>query len=384
MDLSGGIFMVLMLGAGLIAGFLMHRSDFCMAGAFRDIFLFNSYKLIRPLVLLVALSAILFELSRLTGLLSYYPFPWFASPSGTNILGGMLFGLGMVLAGGCVVGVLYKLGAGNLLAGVAILGLFAGSALYAEIHSQWMGLSKMLVFPTSAVTLPQLLQISPTIVVLALVLLAGACVFKWYKGGHFRTDSLVDGFIPYWVTACSLAIIGFCVVIVSGGPMGVSTTYAKAMALLESWLVPQHFSELVYFTAPQSLYVIPLDGIERFGNAGPGFDVILMLQLPLILGIVFGSSISAKKLGELSLMWRLPPGQVCMAFAGGIIMALGARLTPGCNVWHLWGGLPLLTMQSLLFVVGILPGAWLGSKILNRILMLQMCRLSRDVSHENI
>jgi hypothetical protein len=44
-------------------------------------------------------------------------------------------------------------------------------------------------------------------------------------------------------------------------------------------------------------------------------------------------------------------------------------MTPGCNVWHLWGGLPLLTVQSILFVLGILPGAWLGGKILNQVLL---------------
>jgi len=43
---------------GVVAGFLMHRSDFCMAGAFRDLFLFRSYRLIRPIVLLVCLSAL--------------------------------------------------------------------------------------------------------------------------------------------------------------------------------------------------------------------------------------------------------------------------------------------------------------------------------------
>ncbi len=104
---------------GMAVGFLMHRSDFCMAGAFRDVFLFRSYRLIRPLVLLASLSALLFELCRIADLLPVYPFPWFAPPAGVNIVGGVVFGLGMVMAGGCVVGVLYKMGAGNLLALIA-------------------------------------------------------------------------------------------------------------------------------------------------------------------------------------------------------------------------------------------------------------------------
>jgi len=58
-----------------------------------------------------------------------------------------------------------------------------------------------------------------------------------------------------------------------------------------------------------------------------------------------------------------------MVFAGGVIMALGSRMTPGCNIWHLLGGLPLFTMQSLLFLVGLLPGAWLGAILLRRLVV---------------
>ncbi|MDP2106106.1 MAG: YeeE/YedE thiosulfate transporter family protein, partial [Desulfobulbaceae bacterium] len=61
--------------------------------------------------------------------------------------------------------------------------------------------------------------------------------------------------------------------------------------------------------------------------------------------------------------------QLAMAFIGGIILALGSRMTPGCNIWHLMGGLPILALSSLLFVIGLLPGAWLGSKILTRVVM---------------
>ena len=119
---------------GLMAGFVMHRSDFCLAGAFRDWFLFKDGRRLRALVLLMTVSAIGFELLRLTGGLPYYPFPWFAPPGLTNLLGGCLFGIGMVLAGGCVVGVLYKAGSGSMPAIVAILGLLTGSAVYAEFH----------------------------------------------------------------------------------------------------------------------------------------------------------------------------------------------------------------------------------------------------------
>lgn len=372
MSFSHWLVMSALLAIGAAAGFLMYRSEFCMAGAFRDVFLFKSLKSLQPLVLLITVSAALFEICRLLDFLPFYPFPWFGPPSGANLLGGMVFGLGMVLAGGCVVGVLYKMGGGSLLAIIAFVGLLVGSALYAEIHPWWQTLSRKTVFTPEAVTLPQLLSLPPVMVILVFVLAGGFFCWRWQKAGLWSMHNAADGFIPRWLTACSLAVLVLFTVLVSGGPMGVTTTYAKAVALIESWINPQHVAGLTYFTAQPVQYIIPLEGVTRYGGAGPSFDVIAILQVPLIVGIVLGSALSAAFLGELHLIWRVPVRQVFMVFAGGVIMAMGSRMTPGCNVWHLWGGLPLLTLQSMLFAFGLLPGAWLGSRILQRVLIAEV------------
>ena len=54
---------------------------------------------------------------------------------------------------------------------------------------------------------------------------------------------------------------------------------------------------------------------------------------------------------------------------GGIGMGLASRMASGCNVWHVLGGLPILAWQSLLFVAGMIPGAWLGSKLLVKVVV---------------
>jgi hypothetical protein len=370
MGFSVWVVMSGLLVIGMIAGFLMHRSDFCMAGAFRDIFLFKSYRLVRPIVLLVSLSALLFELCRLAGVLPVYPFPWFAAPAGVNVLGGMMFGLGMVMAGGCVVGVLYKMGAGNFLALLAFLGLFAGSALYAEIHPWWMTLSRRSVFANNAVTLPQWLGITPTILVLACTIVGGFFCWRWKQKGLWADRNAAEGFIPLWVTAISLAVLGVLTVLLCGIPMGVTTSYAKGAALVESWLVPGHLAALSYFSTSTTSdqYSLALDGVLRSGSSGPHFDIVAIVQVPLIIGVIGGSWLSAHLLNEFRIVWKVPFRQVLLAFTGGVIMALAARMSPGCNIWHLWGGLPLLTMQSMLFVAGLFPGAWLGGKILQQLL----------------
>jgi uncharacterized membrane protein YedE/YeeE len=121
--------MLLGLLLGLIAGAIMHRSDFCMTAAFRDFFLFRSTTLLAALLILVTASAVLFELVRtLTGAEQFIA-PAFGAPALVTTLGGGIFGVGMVLAGGCGVGALYRLGGGSRVALWGLGGLFVGGAL---------------------------------------------------------------------------------------------------------------------------------------------------------------------------------------------------------------------------------------------------------------
>jgi len=357
------------LGIGLAAGFFMHRSDFCLVRAFRDLFLFRSAAFFHPLVLLISVGAVLFEAARLLGCLPYYPFPWFGPPSLGNILGGFLFGVGMVLSGGCVVGVLYKLGGGSLLAGVAFAGLLTGSALYAEIHPVWNALSATLRLG-AAVTLPQALGISPTLGVLLLVVPGMLWCWSGRRRGAWRQTHLADGFIPRWKTALLLAVLGFASVLVLGMPMGVTTCYAKTAAYVERLFSAEHVGGLTFFSIQTLNHRLPLGGAILSGGAGPLLDVVALIQYPLVTGILGGALVSALRLGEFRPYWRVPPRQAVMVFTGGVIMALGARMASGCNVWHLLGGTPILVLASLLFIVGLVPGAWCGSLLLRRFLTL--------------
>ena len=81
-------------------------------------------------------------------------------------------------------------------------------------------------------------------------------------------------------------------------------------------------------------------------------------------GIVLGSALSALLLGEWHIRRGIPGRQLVSAFAGGVIMGFASRMAPTCNVWHLLGGLPILAASSLLFAAGLLPGAWLGGRLL--------------------
>jgi len=351
---------------GLALGFIMHRADFCVTAMFRDYFLFRDATLLRALLLLMACSMLLFELGRQIGLIRIYPFPLLGAPSLASVLGGALFGVGMVLAGGCVFGTLYKLGSGSLLSAVAFLGMLGGSALYAEFHPAWAAFGKATALPTTGITLPQTLGINPALLIVPSLALASVFIWKWYRADQFTRPAVVDGFIQPGKAALLLSVLGLVSYILIGMPLGITTSYAKLGGILEGLVAPAHVAQLAYFQALPLNYTPPLADTAIQGGPGPALDAIAAIQYPLIVGIVLGAAISALRLGEFRIYYKLPAVQYASALAGGVLVGLAARMTPGCNIWHLWGGIPILANQSLLFLLGLVPGAWLGSRVLAR------------------
>ena len=111
---------LLVLGAaGLISflfGWVLHRTHFCTMGAVSDAVIMGSFDRLRQWALAIAVAVLGFGLMSYAGLISplntIYPAksaPWLAV-----MLGGLMFGWGMVWGSGCGSKSLVRLGAGNL------------------------------------------------------------------------------------------------------------------------------------------------------------------------------------------------------------------------------------------------------------------------------
>ena len=353
---------------GAAAGFLMHRSGFCLVCPFRNFFLFRDALPARNLLLAVVSSMVLFEAARRLGLLPFYPFPMLGFPSVSHLIGGGVFGVGMFLAGGCAVGVLYRMGAGNLVAGTAFLGLLAGSAAYAEIHPAWSVVKERWTLSHGWSTIPQGLGIDPGLVVLAVAVPSVALFLRWRAAGSWtRRGTLPRGYVPMWAAAIGLSVLGTAIYVLSGMPIGITTSCAKMAGWVESVFAPGHFATLDYFRSVPLNVASRAGGILRGGPA-PVSDALAAIQLPLVAGVVLGSALSAVLLSEFRVYRGVPPPQLAAGFAGGILMGLASRMGSGCNVWHLLGGVPILAAPSLLFAAGLLPGAWAGTLLLRKII----------------
>jgi uncharacterized membrane protein YedE/YeeE len=336
---------------------------------FRDLFLFRRVAMIRSFVLLVAATMALFEAARLSGLLSVYPFPLLYAPTAANVIGGFLFGIGMVLAGGCVVGTLYKMGAGSALSMTAFIGLIIGSGLYAEVHPAWAAFVKRTTLFPGKITAAQVLDVDPSVAVLAVLVPTTILLVSWHRNDAFTRQSFATSYLQPSRAALALALISAASYVLVGMPLGVTSTFTKAAGWVESALLHGHYEGLAFFKGVPLNFVHGLTGpAALFGGPGPVYDTLAAIQVPLIVGIIAGSAISALLLGELRIVYRVPARQYAMAASGGLLMGLASRLAPTCNVWHLLGGLPVLAVSSILFLFGMLGGAWIGGLLLVRLL----------------
>jgi hypothetical protein len=222
------------------------------------------------------------------------------------------------------------------------------------------------VLVRDAVTVPQWLGVSPAALLLPLAAAGGIWLVREFRAGRMHRPAFAAGHLAPWRAALVLALLGFTSYVLIGMPMGITTSYAKLGAAIESLIAPQHVENLAYFSLQPLNYTPPFSDHAILGGPGPSLDAVAAIQYPLILGILGGALVSALRLGEWRMQWRLPRRQLLSALGGGLLLGLAARMAPSCNVWHLWGGVPILALQSLLFLAGLLPGAWVGARLLTR------------------
>lgn len=348
---------------GIILGSILYRSDFCMSGILRDVFLFKDTARLWHLTLAILLTAVLFALVQLVEPLRSDELISFRRVSLLGVAGGLIFGVGMVLAGGCVFSTLYKMGGGNLTYLLAGLGIISGSILYAELFPWVQHLEQLLSvgWATRLWSWNQPLLIFIVMSALTLLIATGRRSQRWLQ------DSPVAGYLQPLNAAGGLAVLNTVVYFTSSLPLGISTAYAKIGAWWMNLFAPSHAAQLTYYNRPS--LVITINDVAMSGGGGPQWDWFAYTEGALLVGILLGAFFTSLWLREFRISGLPPLRQGIMVFFGGTLLALGARIAHGCNIKHLLGGVPLLSTQSFLFVGGMVVGIGLGTLILPRLLL---------------
>jgi uncharacterized membrane protein YedE/YeeE len=111
---------------GITCGILFARYQFCFASAVRNLIAFRRKDKIIIFLVVVIASAVLFNFFIGIGLLK----ETVKALMPMTFLGGIFFGIGMVVAGGDAAGILFRTGEGNLPALVCAIGMIVGMGLF--------------------------------------------------------------------------------------------------------------------------------------------------------------------------------------------------------------------------------------------------------------
>lgn len=286
----------------------MSRGSICFNAGTRRAFFSGDSRILRVFAFAVATQLLLLPILIASGVAPLSSAVDAGAPAlfpVSQIIGGLTFGIGMALAGGCITGILWKAGAGSVATVIAVAGFVIGELLVRG--------------PLDSL----------------------AASFDDASQPADGTLTTATG-LSYAPLAVGLGLIGL-LVLARRSRSGLALGAGLGLVAAFAW-VAADLSGYGY-------------GLGFVGGADSTREAIssggaLPFQLFLAFGVLAGGALALR--GPL----RLPDGaRAGRALAGGVLMGLGGTLAHGCNIGHGVTGLPLLSFGSLLAVAAMCAGA---------------------------
>lgn len=324
---------------GVLLGIVLQRSSFCARAALADAFQGRDKARLRTFVLAMAVTLLGTQLLAGLGLVHLGGVPYLRSsvPLVGLLIGAVLFGAGMMLAGGCPSRLIVRAAQGQ---GAALLTwLVFVLAIMASLEGVLAPVREMLsgpAVPLKSAALPALLGGMPAWLVTAA--LAGVMLLFVLMAPR---QSAWWG----WRQPAAGALVGLLV----------AASWYLSIAGADEFETPMATS-LAFVAPAQDLlrYV----AMERLGFA-------LKFGSASVLGLFFGALASALLARQFA--WTMPAGpQMLRNLGGGVLMALGGILAMGCTIGQGMAGVATLSLTSLIAVAAMVLGAWVANRVLVR------------------
>lgn len=337
-------------GLAVLMGAVANKTNFCTMGAVSDWVNMEDTGRLRAWLLAAAVAmlgvAVLEASGKLTlGTATFPPyrtanFAWLR-----NLLGGLLFGVGMTLASGCGNKTLVRIGGGNLksLVVLAIAGASAYAMLWTDFYNSVFG--KLIAATTlnlaasgfQSQALGDLIGIStPTLGIVVALGIAAFCL----SSSDFRgnKDNLLAGIV-----------IGLIIVagwVVTGGSMG------------NEWKEYADFAD----TKPLRVETQSFTFISAMGDAAryltsPQDTSLVNFGIVALLGVIVGSLLWALLSRGFRIEWFASGGDFINHAIGAVLMGIGGVLAMGCTVGQAITGVSTLALGSFITFAAIVAGA---------------------------
>ena len=359
-----GNFATAVAGIGFALAFLFgaiaNKSHFCTMGAIADVVHMGHWGRMRMWLLAIAVAILGANVLSLLGMVdlsqSIYPRPrfiWLA-----HIVGGALFGFGMVLASGCGNRTLVRIGGGSLkslvvLAFLAISAYMTLKGLFGMARVNWIEPFALDFSSMGGQDLPSIFRhlfgaSKETFQIVIAGLFTITLLIFIFKDRDFRRDSdlIVGG-----VAIGALVVAGWYV----SGHVG----YGENPDTLE----------MVYFgtntrAAESFSFVAPVAYALEILMLWSDSSLSVTFGIAAVAGVVLGSLWYALMSGKFRWEGFTDIADMRRHIAGGILMGFGGVTGLGCTIGQGISGVSTLALGSFVTLFAIIGGAVLAMKYL--------------------
>ena len=366
---------------GVGFGYVLQRSRFGFAGTVRKLAVMGNGSLFKAVMLLVIISTIISAGIQYTAFMNGDVIPGISSVKTINLAavwGGILFGIGMIFAGGCASGTLTDIGEGYIRSIVVLVFFCLGSVL-GVAHMGALKDTILMVGPK--LYMPEYLGYFGAVKFFLVIYIITYFAIRKYEAkrkaeGTFIEETYADWekpmeedgefkvfsfktyhklFVERWsftVGAGLIAGFGILVLVTAGKNWGVTTTFTYWGA----WIIELFggdVSNIGYFQSEKAMKI--LSG-GFFNDAGSMRN----------LGLIIGSLMAALLAGGLTIDRNFKVKHVLSYIIGGLIMGYGARFSSGCNAGAFYSSLISLSFSGVLFGIYMTIGGLIGLKLVEK------------------
>lgn len=331
-------FMILTgLLVGALLGFVLQRGRWCLTGGFRDMYIAKDNRMFYALLLAITVQSVIVYALIAAGKVQF--------AAGTFSLvaiisGAFVFGIGIILAGGCATGTWYRAGEG-LIGSWAALGFYMLTAAMMKtgvLAGVTTSVSSVGVVNNS---MAETLHVNIWILIAVLVLVVSVVLINYARRPKVKIPQLKPKklglahilFEKRWSPFVTAVLVGLIAAI--------------------AWPVSEATGRMFGLGV-----TVPTANILQYAVTGD--NQFLNWGMFLVLGLFIGSFIAAKASGEFR--WRVPNAKTMVtSSAGGVLMGIGASLAGGCSIGNGLVMTAMMTWQGWIALVFMILGVWVAS-----------------------
>lgn len=360
-----------------IIGVIASKTNFCTMGAISDMVNMGDYSRFRAWLLAIVVAILGVVSLESAGLMSVdTSFPPYRDTQIIwleNILGGLLFGIGMTLASGCGNKTLIRIGGGNIKSVMVfiIIGVFAfymnnpfpdsDKTLYSELFYGWVGPAAIplqqpadlgsLINPESAALVRLLIGL----------LISALLLFYIFRSADFRKgfDNILSGLVIGLAVIAAWYISANINIQTGDESYSLSAYYQEWDMLAES---DEGKPSAGRPLSTQSFtFINPI--AQSYGYIVSGFKSIhLTFGLLAVAGVILGSLCWSLLSRNFRIEWFASRADFISHFIGAVLMGVGGTLALGCTIGQAITGISTLAPGSLFTMLSILLGSALTMK----------------------